>query len=78
MSLQNFCNPFPCDRRFQKLTTKSGSKQIFSLLQKKVVIQAVCLRIQAVSLKARFLTERKGYRYLGKVKKFQQPHTNAF
>ena len=33
---------------------KSGSKQRFSLLKAKAVIQAVCLRTQAVSIKARF------------------------
>ena len=39
---------------YQNLTSGSGSKQRFSLLQKKTVIQAVCLRTQAVSIKARF------------------------
>ena len=39
---------------FQNLTTESGLKQRFSLLQEKMVIQAVCLRTQAVSIKARF------------------------
>ena len=39
---------------YQNLTTASGSKQRFSLLQEKAVIQAVCLRTQAVSIKARF------------------------
>ena len=34
--------------------SESGSKQRFSLLQEKAVIQAVCLRTQAVSIKARF------------------------
>ena len=34
--------------------TESESKQRFSLLQEKVVIQAVCLRTQAVSMKAQF------------------------
>ena len=38
----------------QNLTTESGSKQRFSLLQEKVVFQAVYLRTQAVSIKARF------------------------
>ena len=38
----------------QNLTIGSGSKQRFSLLQEKEVIQAVCLRTQAVSIKARF------------------------
>ena len=36
----------------QNLTSGSGSKQRFSLLQEKSVIQAVCLRTQAVSIKA--------------------------
>ena len=39
---------------YQNLTSGSGSKQRFSLLQAKAVIQAVCLRTQAVSIKARF------------------------
>ena len=34
----------------RNLTTESGSKQWFSLLLEKVVIQTVCLRIQEVSL----------------------------
>ena len=38
---------------YQNLTTESGSKQRFNLLQS-AVIQAVCLRTQAVSIKARF------------------------
>ena len=41
-------------KNYQNLTTESGSKQRFSLLQEKTVIQAVCLRTQAVSIKARF------------------------
>ena len=36
------------------LTSGSGSKQRFSLVQEKAVIQAVCLRTQAFSIKARF------------------------
>ena len=43
-----------CQRLSKKLTSGSGSKQRFSLLQEKAVIQAVCLRTQAVSIKARF------------------------
>ena len=39
---------------YQNLTSGSGSKQRFSLLQEKAVIQAVCLRNQAVSIKVRF------------------------
>ena len=39
---------------YQNLTSGSGSKQRFSLLQEKAAIQAVCLRTQAVSIKARF------------------------
>ena len=39
---------------YQNLTTESGSKQRFSLVQEKAVIQAVCLRTQAVSIKVRF------------------------
>ena len=41
-------------KSYQNLTTESGSKQRFSLLQEKVNIQAVCLRAHAVSIKARF------------------------
>ena len=47
-------------KNYQNLTTESGSKQRFSLLQEKVVIQAVCLRTQAVSIRARFNTYREG------------------
>ena len=39
---------------YQNLRSESGSKQRFSLLQEKAVIQAVCLRTQAVSIKTRF------------------------
>ena len=39
---------------YQNLTTESETKQRFSLLQEKAVIQAVCLRTQAVSIKVRF------------------------
>ena len=35
------------------MTTVSGSKKRFSLLQEKVVIQAMCLKTQAVGIKAR-------------------------
>ena len=41
-------------KSYQNLTTESGSKQRFSLLQDKEVIHAVCLRTQAVSIKTRF------------------------
>ena len=53
---QNLCNPFPFQKAkfYQNLTSESESKQKFSLLQAKAVIQAVCLRTQAVSIKARF------------------------
>ena len=39
---------------YQNLISENGAKQRFSLLQAKAVIQAVCLRTQAVSIKARF------------------------
>jgi len=39
---------------YQNLTSGSGSKQRFSLLQEKAVIQAVYVRTQAVSIKAWF------------------------
>jgi len=49
---------FLMSKAFQKAKfyqkSGSGSKQRFSLLQEKLVIQAVCLRTQAVSIKARF------------------------
>ena len=38
----------------KNLTAERGSKQRLSLLQEKVVIRAVCLRTQAVSIKAWF------------------------
>ena len=41
-------------KNYLNLTIESWSKQRFSLSQEKLVIQAVCLRNQAVSLKARF------------------------
>ena len=63
---------------YQNLTSESGSKQRFSLLQAQAVIQAVCLRIQAVSIKARFQAKREGFGYVRKVRKFQQPQTNTF
>ena len=63
---------------YQNLTSESGSKQRFSLLQEKVVIQALSLRFLGVSIKARFQTFREGYGFLGKVRKFQQPQTNTF
>ena len=47
-------------KSYKNLRTESGPKQRFSLLQEKVVIQAVCLRTQAVSIKARFNTYREG------------------
>ena len=37
-------------KNYQNLTTESG----FRLLQEKVIIQALCLRTHAVSIKARF------------------------
>jgi len=39
---------------YQNLTSGSGSKERFSLVQEKAVIQAVCLWTQAASIKARF------------------------
>ena len=45
---------FQKDKFYQNLTSKSGSKLRFSLLQEKAVIQAVCLRTQVVSIKAPF------------------------
>ena len=58
---QNLCNSFPYVKLafqkakfYQNLGSGSGSKQRFSLLHEKAVIQAVCLRTYAVSIKARF------------------------
>ena len=50
----SLCQAFQKTKSYQNLTTESGSKQRFSLLQEKAVVQAVCLRTQAVSIKARF------------------------
>ena len=58
------------------LTSESGSKQIFSLLQEKEVIPEVCLRTQAVSIKAQVKTEREGIQE--KLKTIQQPQTETF
>ena len=66
--LQKICNFFRKtgairfleSKAFQKakfylnLTSGSGSKQRFSLLLEKAVIQAVCLRTQAVGIKSQF------------------------
>jgi len=41
-------------KNYQNLTTESGSKQRFSLLQETVVIQPVRLMTQAVCIKAQF------------------------
>ena len=53
----------------QNPTTESGSKQRFTLLQEKVVIQAVCLMTQAVRIKARFFNQY----FLSYVKKTTGP-----
>ena len=47
-------NAFQKAKFYQNLTSGSGSKQRFSLLQEKAVVKAVCLRTQAVRIKARF------------------------
>ena len=56
LSLKNVCNPFPYSshkvKNYQNRKTESGSKQRFSLLQDKVVIQAVCRRAQGEGEKA--------------------------
>ena len=36
------------------MTAENGSRQKFSLLKEYLVIQAVCLRTQAISMKAGF------------------------
>ena len=90
--LQKMCNFFRkiCAIRFlmsqafqkakfyQNLTSESGSKQRFSLLQAKAVIPAVCMRTHAVSIKARFQAKREGFGCVRKVRKFQQPQINTF
>jgi len=45
---------FPLTGRLQKNCNFFFAKQRFSLLQEKAVIQAVCLRTQAVSIEAGF------------------------
>ena len=45
---------------YQNLTSGSGSKQRFSLLPEKAVIQAVCLMTQAVSIKSPVLGLKGG------------------
>ena len=65
-------------KNYTFLKSESGSKKRFSLLQEKAVIQAVCLWTQAISIKAPFYAYREGFRYVGKVRKFQQPQTNTF
>jgi len=47
-------NAFQKAKFYQNLTSGSGSKQRFSLLQEKTGIQTVRLRTQAVSIKALF------------------------
>ena len=48
-NLQNLCNPFSYAqnseklKKYQNLTTESGSKQRISFLQEKLVTQVVCL-----------------------------------
>ena len=42
---QKICIGFPKAKFYQNLTSESGSKQRFSLLQEKAFIQAVCLRL---------------------------------
>ena len=84
--MQNLFNLFPYVKGFPKaknvhsLTTESGSKQRFSLLLEKVVIQAVCLRAQAVRIKAQFRSKGRDMdnRYLGEDRQFQQHQTNTF
>ena len=90
--LQKICNFFreTCAIRFfmlkafqkakfyQNLTSGSGSKQIFSLLQEKAVIQAVCLRTEAVGIKSPVLGLKGGLWVCRKSQKFQQPQTNTF
>ena len=80
-NLQFFCETcairFLMSKSFQKakfyqnLTSGSGSKQRFSLLQEKAVIQAVCLRTEAVGIKSPVLGLKGGLNvYVGKVRKF--------
>ena len=45
---------FQIAKNYQTLTTESESKQRFSFLQENLVIQAVYLRTQAVSIKVWF------------------------
>ena len=61
------CKAFRKAKNYQYLTTESGFKQRFTLLQEKVVIQAVCRMNQAVRMKARFFNQY----FLSYVKKLQ-------
>ena len=73
------CNPFPCHRlskiskNYQNLKTESGSKQRFSLLQEKVVVQAVCLRTHSVWVfrKSQKILTVSDQHFLSYVKKIQ-------
>ena len=47
-------DPHKTSLYYKNLTTKVGQNKDLVLLQEKVVIQAVCVRTQAVSIKARF------------------------
>ena len=58
---------FQKSKHYQNLTTESGSKQRFSLLQEKVVIKAVGRRNHAVLKKPSF--RLLGYGYFVKVRK---------
>ena len=52
-SVSHMSKAFQKAKNYQNLTTKNGLKQRVSLSQEKVAIQAVCLRTQAISIKAR-------------------------
>ena len=72
-----------CHRLSKKLNfiqiwqVKVGQNKDLVCYRKKAVIQAVCLRTQAVSIEARFYAYREGFGYVEKVRKFQQPQTKA-
>ena len=57
---------------------KNSKSEVGRLLPEKIVIQAVCLITQAISIKVRFYILREGYEYLGKAGEFLQHQTNTF
>ena len=63
---------------YQNLTSGSGSKQRFSLLQEKQSFRQCAWGHRQLILKPGFRPKGEGFGYVGKVSKFQQPKTNTF